>query len=281
VNIDIDLPGMYRGKINLWVEDAVTRVYLRECWDQDPDVLFLTAGGNESVGAILEDAHQRGYGNVFGFVDRDFRQTNYQNWLNSQSQLRRFVPTVHEVENYLLMENALTGCLLNTGSRSPNAIAQRLQVRAGELVWWMCCRQVIAGLRDEFVADFPCHPKCPQVTDAQSAEQYILSRPWYQQLLGKANVAARPNEIQNRIAASHAQVAGHLQSGQWRTEFSGKELFHHIRDWINPQPAQHANPTERDEDMAKAIAQWQVQNGQVPPEVLDLRLGLRQKAGLP
>jgi hypothetical protein len=272
---------MYRGKINLWVEDAVTRVYLRECWAQDPDVLFLTAGGSESIRGVMEDASQRGFGNVFGFMDRDFRQANVERWLNLQSQLRTFVPAVHECENYLLDEHALAGCSLNTGGRPAADIAQRLQQRAGELVWWMSCRKVIADLRDKFFADFPSHPKCPKIINAQDAEQYILSHQWFQQLLAKTNAAVHLGEIGHRISDAHIHMDAHLKSGQWKVAFSGKELFHHIRDWVNSRPPPHADPSERDEDLAKAVAQWQVQNGQVPQEVAALRQGLRQKAGLP
>ena len=278
---DVQLPGMYRGKVNLWVEDATTRSYFRECWANDPDIFFLTAGGNEGVHAILKDAQERGYGNVFGFRDRDFGPSNCIDWGNTQKAFRCFVPTVHEVENYLLDEVALAGCVLNTAHRTPAEINRRLEKRAGELVWWMACRTVIAGLRTDFTDDFPEHPKCPAVTDLASASNFITSQVWYKDLGGRAAGATAAGEIDRRLANAHVERQTELSSGAWKQTFSGRELFHHVRDWVYEARPANASTPEMDVDLAKAIAAWQVQNNNVPQEVRELRASLRQRAGLP
>lgn len=271
---------MYRGKVNLWVEDAITRVYLKECWQNDPDVLFLTGGGNDNVGAVVKDAEERGYRNVVGFIDRDFRMSNRADWLNLEKGSRRFVPTVHELENYLLDEAALAACAMNTGRRSAADILQRLQVRAGQLVWWMACRRVIADLREEFLGDFPEHPKCPQVDDQASAERYIVDQDWFKQLKERANTVTTTGEISTRLGKAHVAARGQLSSNDWKRDFSGKELFRDVRGWIYINAPERASKSELDVDMARAVAQWQVANGTVPSEVTELRPAIRRKAGI-
>jgi hypothetical protein len=56
---DVAQAGLYRGSINLWVEDALTREYLSTLWN-DSSVLFLVGGGNEGVQAIVKDAEAAG-----------------------------------------------------------------------------------------------------------------------------------------------------------------------------------------------------------------------------
>ena len=52
---EIDLPRLYRGQINLWVEDPLTADYLRELWIGAP-VQFLISGGNEGVFSLVKEA---------------------------------------------------------------------------------------------------------------------------------------------------------------------------------------------------------------------------------
>jgi hypothetical protein len=271
---------MYRGKVNLWVEDAVSRVYLKECWQDDPDILFLTAGGNESVAAILNDAEARGYANVVGFVDRDFGTSNRADWLNPAKGFRRFVPTVHELENYLLDDAALAGAVINTGGRASGEIRGRFEKRAHELTWWMACRSVIADLADAFIGEFPRHPKCPQVVDLKSAEDCIVGQEWFKQLKGHSDSATAEGEIRNRLTLAHTNTEQQAASDGWKREFSGKELFRDVRGWVYTEPPAKASPSDLDVDVARAVAQWQVANNTVPGEVTELRTAIRRKAGI-
>ena len=81
---DVARASLYRGPINLWVEDEVTRTYLSEIWN-NPAVAFLIGGGNEGVRAIVNDAEAFGFANVFALIDRDFR-ANQQTVLASPGQ---------------------------------------------------------------------------------------------------------------------------------------------------------------------------------------------------
>ena len=72
---DVARDALYSGQVNLWVEDALTRAYLDGLWN-DSAVKFLIGGGRDGVGAILKDAEDTGYTNVFGVIDRDFQPSN-------------------------------------------------------------------------------------------------------------------------------------------------------------------------------------------------------------
>jgi hypothetical protein len=277
---DIGLQGLYRGKVNLWVEDQLASSYLKVCWNDDPDVLFLIAGGNEHVAAVVKHAEQSGYENVVGFIDRDFRQSNRADWSNAAKQFRCYVPEVHEVENYLLNYTALAGNITNTGGRTAAEIEARLLKRANELQWWMACRTVIMEFRSEFRESFLEHPKCPQVTDLYSAEQCIVGQAWFQNLAARTAAATAVGQITSRLNAAFVVVASQTANDSWRREYSGKELFRDVRGWLYTKPPRPASPSEHDRDVAKAVAQWQVDHGTVPLEVIELRIAIRQRVGL-
>jgi hypothetical protein len=87
--------------------------------------------------------------------------------------------------------------------------------------------------------------------------------------------------IQRMLQQAYTDTQPMLARGDWRREFSGKELLHHVRDWIyRVMPGQGTGVT-RDSDIAKAVAGWQVNNNAVPPEVTALRAALRGRVGLP
>ena len=216
-------PGFYRGAINLWVEDTLTRDYPRKVWPDDPAVVFYVGGGNEGVSAVLREAEIAGLTNVFAFIDRDFGLTNRPSWNNAVAS-RRLVSSVHEVENHILDVDALAGCSLNTGGKNAADIEARMRQRATELAWWMACRCVIAEARRTTLSDFPAHPTCPPVVDQPTAEGYLLALPWWGDIQAFAPSLTNPN-LQTRLVAHHAVAAGWIANGQWVAEFPGKELF--------------------------------------------------------
>ena len=104
---DIARASLYRGAINLWVEDELTRAYLAEVWN-DPSIAYFIGGGHDGVNAIVHDAEKDGCRNVFAVIDRDNRPSNHKDWLTSGKTFRTFVLPVHEIENYLLDSAALS-----------------------------------------------------------------------------------------------------------------------------------------------------------------------------
>ena len=116
---DVARAALYRGIINLWVEDELTREYLSAVWNDPTAVFFLIGGGNEGVGAVVKDAESAGFANVFGLIDRDFRPTtNRSHWSSPVKTFRTFVLPVHEIENDLLDPEALVASRLNTLRRT-------------------------------------------------------------------------------------------------------------------------------------------------------------------
>lgn len=276
--VGISLPALYSAPLVLWVEDPLVRDYLSSAW-VDPDVRFLIAGGNAGIAPIVESARQDGHTHVYGLVDRDFRATNRPNWLNPASSVGVFVLEAHEIENHFLDPAALTGCALNTGGRSAAAIEARLRQRAGRLTWWMACRAVLAELRRSVFDDFPSHPGPQVVTDLAAAEAYICTSQWYVSLPPEVATLATPGYVSSRLQYYHGLMLQAVQGDDWKRDFSGKELFRDIRDWVYRGGS--GAGSARDSDLAKAVGMWQNANSSVPQEVAALRTAMRTRAGLP
>ena len=273
--------GFFRGAINLWVEDSLTRDYLRELWQGEPSVVFYVGGGGaDGIQAVLKEAETTGLRNVFAYADRDFHPSNRADWPNPQKTFKRFVASVHEIENFLLDADALVACDLNTGNRSVAEVRARLLHRANELVWWMACRGVISGIHDELYGDFPSHPKCPEVADQAGAETYLLASPWYAGLATRA-AGLSEAEVKNRLMNAHTQAVQQIANGSWQMEFSGKELFRHVRGYVYTNPPQPASKATLDADVAKSVGRWQAQNGQIPAEIDELLKTLKARASKP
>jgi hypothetical protein len=270
------LTALYSAAIILWVEDQLTSTYLGECWN-DPDIAFRIAGATQGVRAIVSSARQNGYLHVFGFVDRDFGYTNRPRWSDPAAS-PVFVPEVSEAENYLLDPDHLAGCDLNNGSRTAAEVRTRLLVRAGQMVWWMALRQVLTDLRGQLVQDFPSHSEVRSLADA---EQLICNSPWYLNLAGFATTITTPGHVSGRLTAAHAMATTELGNGRWQQTFSGKTLLRDLQGWLyNPPPGAATAPAERDRDLARSVARWQVANFVVPVEVSELRAALRGRVGI-
>ena len=178
---DVARAGLYRGSINLWVEDALTREYLSTLWN-DPSVFFLVGGGNEGVRAIVKDADEVGFANVFGLTDRDFRPTNKPGWNDPNRTFRTFVLPVHEIENYLLDSRSLRSSLFNNRGLSETDIQTIIEEAAGRLCWWAACREVVAELKRRFREPFVIDPPCT-LNSQSAAKDHICNSPCDQRQL--------------------------------------------------------------------------------------------------
>jgi hypothetical protein len=275
MSLSPDLTALYNAPIILWVEDPVTSTYLGECWN-DPDIAFRIAGGHEGIRAVVRSARNEGLGHVFGFVDRDFGYSNRGRWRDATASAV-FVPDVHEAENYLLHADHLAGCDLNNGGRSPAEVEARLQACAAQMVWWMACRQVLARLRAQAVQDFPSHSR---VQDQASAERLICDSAWYRNLSAFTATVTGAGEVARLLAAAHAGAAAELSGGEWRQTFAGKPLLRDLHAWLYNPPPGATTAMERDRDLARSVARWQVANSAAPAEVNELRAALRHRVGL-
>lgn len=271
---DVARASLYRGKINLWVEDEITRAYLAELWD-DPDIVYLVGGGNEGVRAIVHDAEVAGYRNVFAVIDRDFGTSNVAHWLDHRKTARTFVLPAHEVENYLLDPEALAACTYNNRNQPREAIDALMLDHATRLCWWAACRAVVAELRRRFRLEFINDPRYPNVDREAAAIDHILTNTWYQRLSVEARRSEEP-EIRRLVAEQYVIARDQVANGAWRTEFAGKEILHDIGSRIVDWTKLTRRPGSGfDSDLAKEVATWQKGHQSIPPTLTTLLQALK------
>ena len=281
---DVARDALYNGRINLWVEDELTRAYLGAVWN-DPAVKYLIGGSRDGVGAILKDAEDAGYSNVFGLIDRDFDRSNYRNWSVPGRTFRRFIAPRHEIENYLLDTAALEGCRFNTHRRSAAEIDSILDAEAARRCWWAACRTVVSLIRDRFFDRFVTHPTVPGVETEAEARAHITQSDWFRSLPRRA-AGMTDARIHRLLLRAHSRAETMRRDGRWRVEFSGKEFLRVIGNRIfNRAVAPRTytpTPPEFDADLAKEVAAWQVANNSIPAELVELLAALKARvAALP
>ena len=263
--------------IVLWVEDSLTKEYLGRIWSPD-DKLFniLIGGGHETIRGIVHDLRNQGYSYVFGLVDRDFRNSNQTRWSNRDVNV--FVPDFFEMENCLLSWPALAGCKENSLQRSEADIQGQAESLAQGMTWWMACRQVLSGYRDRLVGDYPRHPTIEAISDLAEAESYIQGHDWYRAFQTRAGRIGNDSALSSDLSSAHSDQQSNLSAGRWAQQFSGKEIFRRIRGFLFNES--YASPTEMDVDLAKAVADWQLQENQIPSELILLRDTLKSRVAL-
>ncbi|HKI21650.1 MAG TPA: hypothetical protein VKA15_27405 [Isosphaeraceae bacterium] len=274
---DVARDALYNGEINLWVEDDLTRAYLGALWN-DSAVKFLIGGGRDGVGAILKDADDAGYTNVFGLTDRDFRPSNVADWTNPAKTFRKFVLPVHEVENYLLDASALQASRYQNRGLQATAIEARMVSKSQQLCWWAACRDVIAELKQRFSDSFVPDPK-QSVIDEATARAHICESPWFRKLPTETGRSSEA-DVHALLGVAYAAASGRLADGSWRQEFAGKEILRDVAGWMCDRtviPKFPSTDMEFYSDLAKAIAGWQVANNAVPIDLAELLAALKAR----
>jgi hypothetical protein len=226
---DVARDALYSGQINLWVEDSLTRAYLDALWN-DPTVKVLIDRGRDCVGAILKDAQDAGYTNVFGVTDRDFGASNLADWMNPAKTPRKFVLPVHEVENYLLDSTALQASRYHNRSLDVVAIEDHMAAKAKQLCWWSACRDVVAELKRRFREAFVTDPS-QSVTDEATARAHICGSSWFGKLVTEVGRSTEA-DVHALLASSHASASARLANGTWREDFAGKEILRDVAGWM-------------------------------------------------
>jgi hypothetical protein len=276
------LPFIYRpDKAHVWVEDIITEQYLSEIW-QDSSIVFHVGGGNQTIRAVAHAAVSQGHPNVLGIIDRDYGQTNFNQWTNPASTARVLSLPVHELENYLLDSDALAGCVLNNLGRTPAAIDMHIRHVAGLYEWQVSAAQVIAEWRDAFQSDFPAHPSRVEAADNLTTQAYLQGAPWYAALSARANTVTAAGEPATTLAVKYAMTNTWLLGGDWKERFPGKEIFRDVRGYIYDPAALGAlaGGIQPDTDVAKAVATWQRNNTRIPPALQALQTVIHTKTGV-
>jgi len=276
---DIELSSLYTGPINLWVEDTFVRDYLDALWNS-PAIKYLIAGGKDGVRSVVKDAERLGYTHVFGLVDGDDRPGDVSHWSNPNKTFRTFVLPVHEIENYLLDAEALTGCQLNTIGKRAEELSRVMSAHAGQLCWWVACRAVLAELRHTFQDNFIPDPPASPGVDATAALAHIRASDWFQQLPGQVARWSEA-EVERLLNHEHSQSQNAISDGSWVRSFPGKELFRHFRSQVFdsrkiPSPQ---SPTKRDLDiaLARSVAEWQMLHRRIPDDLIRLHEALQRR----
>ncbi len=275
------LRSLYKRRaVVVWVEDELTKEYLRALWQKDPRIGFAVAGGRESVSALTTGARsgpdQRT--NVFGVRDKDFGETNFPDWTNPHAYV--FTIPRYEVENYLLDWDALANCAAEGLTRRASEIERRVKKRATALTWWVVCKRSLSDLRIELTRSFPPDPTQDEITDHTSALDYILeTKDWHRHVCGLPRANLAENSIASNLSKYHNEIKQTINAGDWPQTFPGKPLFREARSYIRGSKGSLA-PGEADIDLAEAVAEWQVSNDRRPSDLVALRECLLKRTGL-
>ncbi len=269
---------LYPTPCTLWVEDHLTRVFLRELWN-DPDILTRAGGGRAGVEYLVKNGPSKLVGTaILGLVDRDFSIA--QEWNDSKKPI--LFTQAHEFENHLLDFGVLAGL---SKQRSADEIKQMAVDHASTLVWWMACKRLIRELQmahnENFPSDPPMAPAVQAPMDAESAARHIFeSTPFWKQRAQKVHIWD-----ESRVRRSLVEYANiysrDVETGRWLSEFSGKEILRHLRSHVPgiDKPG-NTSTTQRDEDFARRIARTMRKRNEIPTVFNELHKTLRSRAGL-
>ena len=272
----IDLLKPYTPRITAWVEDALASEYLCDCWNVST-ISCRPGGSCESIAVMVHDAATRHEANVFGVVDRDFRESNAAQWTDLTQDIRCFVLPAHEIENYLLDAEALAGCDANNQGRSQAAIEARMQARAQQLVWWMACRHTIKRIDGLCTGGFLDTPSPGAIVDLASAASHITGHAWFAKFPADSAQIVAAGNVANWVNQAHAFYATDLAGDAWKISFSGKEVFRDAHGFIYRPPKKATSPNY-DVDVAKSVARWQVAQNRIPADITNLLAALQARA---
>jgi hypothetical protein len=271
---DREPTSLYSARVNIWVEDELTRRYLPVVW-QLRGLKLLDAGGASTIAPAVHDAQTQQAFHVFGIVDGDFEPSNEDRWQTASV----FRLPVHEIENYLLLDaDALAESKLNSNGRSLAGIEQFMFERASQLLWWTSVCSTIARIRHLVLDGFIERPRLAGLIDRDSARHHFTQSPWLRAFPNSAKLAsARLDDWLDEAIAAHQRA---LADGSWRRTFPGKEIFRSVRGWIHEDRHGETTAAGLDADLAQVIARWQQTNGRVPAELLKLRDIIKGRLGI-
>lgn len=142
----------------------------------------------------------------------------------------------------------------------------------------MALRSVLSSYGDMIVGNFPQHPAVDRIRAKSDAESYIKSSDWYAQFPSHAHDVADPVTLTKKLHDAYACHHDQIASGEWCKHFSGKEIFQYLRGYLFN--ASYASQEEMNVDLAKSIADWQIENNTLPQELIELKDALKSRVGL-
>lgn len=279
------IPAFYHAaRVNLWVEDPLTRDYLSAVWPDAP-FHYLIAGGKEGARAMAMRAQaERVSLSVFAIVDRDLGTDNEVRWSDPGWTAVVYRPRVLEVENFLLDEASLAQAAGNAKALPAAELHRLLLARAQHLTWWMTCKRVLAELNairnGPFPPDQSAHPDATGGGVSSEAQAVALLRDcaWATTTLAELGRELADAALRQRVQRAHQEVQSWLTGEDWRDRFSGKELF----DWVYGQVRDGARGRRAAtrEALAAEVGSIQRRDGRVPPSLVALEASIRRRAGV-
>lgn len=274
----LTLHDLYRAPLNVWVEDPVTHAVLTDLWS-DPQINVLVSEGKPGVTHMVNASPRRFH--VYGVVDRDFDDDNMAGWEAEGCRVLRL--PAHELENLLLDFDVLGEV---SGSESADNIRQRAYERAQAMLFWMVCWRVISDMQRDLGKGFPTRPTNPVAMQSLAdVRRHLDESAYWAEHSAAWQRWSQAGARQQAVEAARDTFQKHLETDEWRTSFSGKELFHFLRSHVRgldrtptrpPQPTS----TDRDLNLAKAIARKMREMKRAPAALVRLREVLRAKATL-
>jgi hypothetical protein len=270
------LHGLYRGALNVWVEDPMTHDVLTYLW-RDPEINVLVTQGKPGV-QLMVRSNPSPY-TVYGVVDRDFDDDNEAEWERSECSVLRL--PAHELENLLLDFEILAS--LSKGETAAG-IRARAHARATELLWWMVCKAVLRELQEDLGRGFPGDPPS-DLRSAGDVERYVGASPYWAEHAGALDRWRASSLLHERVQERQHHFEQQLAGEGWTQSFSGKEILRHLRSTVpglDEAPPRPPKPSqaERDLNLGKRIARQMREKARIPSKLLELRRVLRKKAGL-
>jgi hypothetical protein len=126
--------------------------------------------------------------------------------------------------------------------------------------------------------DFLSHPARGSITSQHDAETAILESKWWVDVLPSLHRTwGTAAIVSSRLVAHETAFRATLASGEWKKEWSGKEILREVasRVWTRKRPPDPAGRIE----FVRAVARAQRQQNRIPAEVSDLRAALLFRIG--
>ena len=260
-----DLDTLYKNrKASLWVEDSLTRQYLKAVWGEDLNLAILVAGGTESVRGLTSKARQAGHGCVFGICDRDFGSTNRSRWSATTDVFRL---DMHEIENAALHDDQVLADAAAAlgGRRDAKAIQSMLATTAQDCSWGMALGATLRWLHEQHNDGFPDSRGLLGVRERDAAFARIEASRWWLDTLPQLGATMARDRVAERLDAEHARFDADVATGAFRRSFAGKALLEHLASWL--LQSGHSGARPRLEDLVKKVGELQRATRSVPGEI--------------
>jgi hypothetical protein len=274
------LRDLYRGPLNVWVEDPLSHVVLTGLWG-DAHINVLEANGKPGVLHMVHASPAALRRQVHGIVDRDFDDGNEGDWSRDECRILR--TPAHEMENLLLDFDVLAA--LSKGE-SAEQIRERAHGRAREILFWMVFKAVLRDMQGHLGGGFPGDPRLDALGSVEAVEQHLSRHTYWEEHGARWARWSQPAERSQAVRTWHDLLQAELDGEGWPSTFSGKELFRYLRSHVrglDDAPARPPLPTDADRDLnlAKRIARKMCEPpARIPPAITMMREVLRKKAGL-